>query len=75
MRYKIKIETDKKLVAEPEVTLTFEREPDGSVNVMADGWYILTFETSGKIKRCGSVPSGIGFKVDEKGHVLTTKEI
>jgi len=74
MRYNI-IDKKKPTSVEPTVNLSFEREEDGSVNVMADRWYILTFETNGKIQRCASVPSGIGFKVDEKGHVLTTKEL
>jgi len=73
MKYKIENEGGKTPI-EPTVTLSFEREPDGSVNVMASGWYVLTFGLDGRITRCGAVPSDIGFKVDSNGRVLVHNE-
>jgi hypothetical protein len=71
MKYRIGTEKSK---PEPEVSLTFNREPDGSVNVMANDWYILTFEIDGRIQRCACVPPDLGFQVDKQGHVKTIDE-
>jgi hypothetical protein len=71
MKYKIGKEKSQR---EPEVSLTFNREPNGDVNVMANDWYILTFQIDGTVKRCGCIPSDLGFRVDSKGHIITTDE-
>jgi hypothetical protein len=71
---KYKLDNEKKEKPEPEVRLTLKRDSEGAVCLMADDWYILTFESDGQIKRCRCVPSNLGFKVDSLGRVLLINE-
>lgn len=59
---------------EKEVTFELVQYDDGSINVKADGFYVLKFTTNGEVRMTGCVPPRLGFKLTRRGSVRIYKE-
>jgi len=65
------IENEKSPKAVPPITLRLARGHNGSVRVVTgDGWYLVEFKTNGTLSLEGSVPSALGFQLDDRKRLV-----
>lgn len=69
----MKVELEKTV----EVTADLElvQGTDGSVHVMSNDWYIVTFKKNGELLLHSYISGGLGFKLDTDGQIVTTNEV